>query len=135
MPVVEFTVKGPPVSHQSKNKKALAAWKSVVSAAATKAWQQPPMTGRMKCTVMYFFEGPKAPLDDDNMAKPVRDAMNGIVHEDDSQIEHTQSSLIRVDATFQVRGVSKVILSAFADGDEFVYIRVEEAPFLVPLPQ
>lgn len=135
MPVVEFTVEGPPVSHQSKNKTALAAWKTQVRVEAAKAWTQAPMKGLLKCTIMNFFEGPDAPLDDDNMVKPIRDAMNGVVYEDDSQIrrsEHTQTS---IDDAFQVRGVSKAILNAFATGNEFVYIRIEEAPPQTQLPK
>ena len=60
MPVVEFTVEGPPVSHQSKNKPGLVAWKAQVRAEAAKAWLQAPMKGLLKCTIMNFFEGPDA---------------------------------------------------------------------------
>lgn len=135
MPVVEFTVEGPPVSHQSKNKTALAGWKAQVRLEAAKAWTQAPMKGLLKCTIMNFFEGPNAPLDDDNMVKPIRDALNGVVYDDDSQIRHSEHTQTSIDDAFQVRGVSKVILNAFAVGKEFVYIRIEDAPPQTQLPK
>jgi Holliday junction resolvase RusA-like endonuclease len=135
MPVVEFTVEGPPVSHQSRNKRALAAWKAQVQAEAAKVWAKAPMKGLLKCTILYFFEGPDAPLDDDNMVKPIRDAMNGVVYEDDSQIRHSEHAQTSIDGAFQVRGVSKVILDAFAAGKEFIYIRIEDAPPQLQLPK
>lgn len=135
MPVVEFTVEGPPISHQSKNKPALAAWKDQVRVEAAKVWTRTPMKGLLKCTIVNFFEGPDAPLDDDNMVKPIRDAMNGVVYEDDSQIRHSEHTQTSIDGAFQVRGVSKVILNGFAAGKEFVYIRIEDAPPQTQLPK
>ncbi|HZV06656.1 MAG TPA: RusA family crossover junction endodeoxyribonuclease [Gemmataceae bacterium] len=134
MPIVEFTVEGPPVSHQSKNKAALAAWKAQVRGEAAKAWTRVPLKGLLKCTIMNFFEGSDAPLDDDNMVKPIRDALNGVVYEDDSQIRHSEHTQTSIDGAFRIRGVSKVILNAFAVGKEFVYIRIEDAPPQTQLP-
>jgi crossover junction endodeoxyribonuclease RusA len=135
MPVVEFTVEGPPVSHQSKNKPALAAWKAQIRTRSARVWTKAPMKGIVKCTIMNFFEGPDAPLDDDNMAKPIRDAMNGVVYEDDSQIRQSEHSQTSIDGAFRIRGVSRVILNAFATGKEFVYIRIEDAPPQTQLPK
>ena|SRR5438105_1924821 len=135
MPIVEFTVEGPPVSHQSKNKLALGTWKALVRAEAAKAWPQAPMKGVLKCTIMNFFEGPNAPLDDDNMVKPIRDAMNGVVYDDDSQIRHSAHAQTSIDGSFPIRRVSKVILNAFHTGKPFVYVRVEDAPPQTQLPK
>ncbi len=135
MPVVEFTVEGPPISHQSNNRQALAAWKAQVRAEAAKAWIQAPMTGLLKCTVINFFAGPDASLDDDNLVKPIRDAMNGVVYDDDSQIRHSEHAQTSIDGSFKVRGVSKVILGAFNIGKQFVYIRIEDAPAQTQLPK
>lgn len=135
MPIVEFTVEGPPVSHQSQNKAALAAWKGAVRAAAAQCWNQSPQSGLLKCTIMNFFEGPDAPMDDDNMAKPIRDAMNGVVYIDDSQIRHGEYLQASIDERYNVRGVSLVLLSAFHIGNPFVYVRVEDAPAVTQLPR
>ena len=49
------------------------------------------MTGKLKCTILNFHEGERcyASLDDDNMVKPIRDAMNGLIYNDDSQISYS----------------------------------------------
>src|SRR5258708_7854883 len=87
MPHLEFTVVGPPVSHQTKDRANLNDWKGIIRAEAAKAWAgKPPLTGTLKCTICNFHEGEKASLDDDNMVKPIRDAMNGLIYDDDSQI-------------------------------------------------
>ena len=135
MPKVEFTVEGPPLSHHTHNKAALAAWKAAIRAAAAKAWTRPPQSGLLKCTIMNFFEGSDAPMDDDNMAKPIRDAMNGVVYADDSQIRYGEYLQTSVDERYNVRGVSLVLLSAFHVGNPFVYIRVEDAPTKMHLPK
>jgi Holliday junction resolvase RusA-like endonuclease len=135
MVVLEFTVEGPPVSHQTHDRANLQAWKQTVRAAASKAWTGAPETGPVKLVLMNFHEGPTAPLDDDNMAKPIRDALNGLVYLDDRQITHAEHIQQSIDGLFRVRGASLVILEAFHRGKEFVYVRVEPAPAHTPLPK
>jgi crossover junction endodeoxyribonuclease RusA len=69
------------------------------------------------------------------MAKPIRDALNGLVYEDDQQITHAEHSQTSIDGFFQVRRVSRVILEAFHRGKEFVYVRIEAAPAHTQLPK
>lgn len=135
MPVVEFTVEGPPVSHQTKDRAILQVWQRTIRQAAARVWTGPPMTGSAKFTVMNFYEAARPQLDDDNMAKPIRDALNGIVYNDDGQITHAEHSQTSIDAYFQIRGTSLVILEAFHRGKEFVYIRIEDAPTHTQLPK
>src|SRR5437879_479490 len=135
MPVIEFTVTGTPMSHQSSNKPALQAWMAQVRAEAAKVWTQAPLTINLKCTIMNFYEGLKPSLDDDNMVKPIRDALNGLVYTDDRQIRHSHHVQTSIDDAFQIRGVSAVILAAFNAGKAFVYIRIEDAPTQTQLPK
>lgn len=135
MALLEFTVVGPPVSHQTRDPANLRQWKQKVRRAADKLWPAPPVTSPVKLVLMNFHEGPQAPLDDDNMAKPIRDALNGLVYVDDRQITHAEHAQACIDEYFQVRGVSRVILEAFHKGEEFVYVRIEEAPNHTPLPK
>jgi hypothetical protein len=116
MVLLEFTVEGPPVSHQTSDKATLQAWKKAVRDEATKRWTSAPETGPVKFILMNFHEGPKAPLEDDNMAKPIRDGLNGLVYQDDKQITHAEHSQTSIDALFQIRGVSWVLLEAFHRG-------------------
>ena len=72
MPHLEFTVAGRPVSHQTRDRANLLVWKNLIRAEAPRNWgTQPPLTGKLKCTIINFHEGPDAPLDDDNMVKPI----------------------------------------------------------------
>jgi hypothetical protein len=135
MPVIEFTVLGPPISHQSGNKALLQSWKAEVQAAAARVWKQPPLTDLVKCTIMNFFAGPAPPLDDDNMVKPIRDALNGLIYADDREIRHSHHVQTSIDDLFRIRGVSKILLEAFSAGNEFVYVRIEDAPAETPLPK
>lgn len=132
---LEFTVEGPPVSHQTNDRANLRAWKDAVRAAAAKCWNGPPLTVPIKLVLMNFFEGPRAPLDDDNMAKPIRDALSGLVYDDDGQISHAEHAQTNIDVFFRIRGVSEVILEAFHRGKEFVYVRTESAPAHTELPR
>jgi hypothetical protein len=132
---LEFTVEGPPVSHQTKDKAVLAGWKARVRGEAAKTWTGPPVTGRLKFTLINFHEGDTAPLDDDNMVKPIRDALNKLVYEDDRQITHTETVQLCIDAPVKVRRASDVVLAAYAKGEPFLYVRVETAPDFIQLPR
>jgi hypothetical protein len=136
MPHLEFTVIGPPVSHQTKDKASLNAWKGVIRAEAAKNWAgKLPLTGKLKCTIFNFHEGEDASLDDDNMVKPIRDAMNGLVYVDDSQIRYSETMHICIDAPIKIRRASAVLLAAYGKGDEFLYVRIDDAPDFIQLPR
>jgi hypothetical protein len=135
MPLVEFIVPGPPVSYQTSDKKNLKAWQAAVRAEATKVWTGPPAKGKLRFLLINFHEGDKPPLDDDNMVKPVRAALNTLVYEDDRQIRYSETIQISIDAPIKIRRASKILLDAFWRGDEFLYVRVEEAPEVLQWPQ
>jgi hypothetical protein len=135
MPSIEFVVDGPPVSHQTKNKKALQAWMAQVRAVAAPLWAGAPSTGLLQCTIVNFYAGPAPPLDDDNMVKPIRDAMNGLVYEDDKQIRVSYHAQWSNQDYFQIQGASKIIVDALQQGREFVYVKIEDAPLKPQLPK
>lgn len=132
---IEFTIEGPPYSRQSKSKR-FEAWVESVRTAARASWgDRPALTaGPLRCSIIYVHEGPSARRDDDNMAKPVRDALGGIVFRDDKLIHHSSTTLMSLDAPIKARGVSLAILSAYNRGRPFVYVRIEDAPALYELP-
>jgi hypothetical protein len=76
---LEFVLPGTPVSHQAADKARLRDWQSKVRTEAAKAWAAAPLTGKLKFLLINFHEGDTPPLDDDNMVKPIRDALNGLV--------------------------------------------------------
>jgi hypothetical protein len=62
------------------------------------------------------------------MVKPIRDALNRFVYDDDRQIRYSETIHLSIDAAVRIRKASKVLLDAFCQGDEFLYVRIEDAP-------
>jgi hypothetical protein len=131
---LEFVVPGPPVSHQTSDKANLKAWQTTIRAEAAKTWTLPPLKGKLKFLLINFHEGDKPPLDDDNMVKPIRDALNGLVYEDDRQIRYSETLQVPIDDPIKIRGASVILLAAYSKGDEFLYVRIEDAPAVIQLP-
>jgi crossover junction endodeoxyribonuclease RusA len=127
---LEFIVAGPPVSHQSHNAENLHAWRLRVRDAARQRWTaaSPIASTRLKMTVVYYHERETVRIDNDNMVKPIQDALIGLVYEDDGQITDTQVRRSNIDGTFRVRRMSEVLAAGFIRGEPFLYIRIEEAP-------
>ena len=131
---LEFVVPGPPVSHQTSDKANLKAWQAIVRAEAGKCWAAAPLVGKLKFVLINFHEGEKPPLDDDNMVKPIRDALNKFVYTDDRQIRYSETLHIPIDDPIKIRGASAILLAAYSRGDEFLYVRIEDAPTIIQLP-
>jgi crossover junction endodeoxyribonuclease RusA len=125
----EFTVTGPPTSHQSGNKARLEAWRQLVRSAAAMLWGAgPPLTVRLKLTVTYYHEGRTVRIDNDNMVKPIQDALIGLIYEDDRLITDTVVRKTSIDGKFRLRGCPLVLLQALAKGDPFLHVVIAEAP-------
>ncbi len=126
----EFLVDGPPLSQQAKNRARLQAWKDAVRAEATRRWLpgQPSVAGPLLITVVYYHEGVTIRMDNDNMVKPIQDALNGLVYLDDRQITDTRVRKTPLDGSFRVRGMSAVLAEGFVRGVEFLHVKIEEAP-------
>ena len=126
--MLELIIKGTPVSAQTRSRPNLQAWKQNVS---QQARNQLPAnftikTDELKVTYVYYHMGTS--LDVDNFVKPIQDAMNGVVYHDDSQITDIQSLLRDVTKSFKVQGMSIKLAEGFSFGNDFIYIRVEDAP-------
>lgn len=125
----EFTVPGPPVSHQSRNKAKLVAWRQRVRAAASARWgTTAPLTVTLQIMVSYYRQGLRVLIDNDNMVKPIQDALIGLIYQDDRLITDTTVRKTSIDGLFRVRGYSLELLRALAQGDQFLHIVIDEAP-------
>src|SRR5207302_4430682 len=123
------TVPGPPVSQQSRNKARLAAWRALVRQEAARLWlTRPALAVPLRMSVTYYHEGPAARFDNDNMVKPIQDALNKLVYEDDHWITDTVVRKTSIDGLFRVRNASPAFLAAMASGDVFVHVVVDVAP-------
>jgi crossover junction endodeoxyribonuclease RusA len=126
----EFTIPGPPVSQQTKNRANLQAWKAMVHAQATARWPpaDAPHLEAVKISVTYFHDGPAVRLDDDNLLKPIQDALNNLVYVDDRQITDCNVRKTDLNGRFVARGISPILAEAFSNGQEFLHVRIEARP-------
>jgi len=126
----EFIIDGPPISHQTRNAARLRVWQKAVHVAAAQQWpaEAPPVKGRLRFTLTYYHDGVSVRIDNDNLVKPIQDALNGLVYVDDRQITDTHIRKTDLNGSFRVRGMSPVLAEGFCRGNEFLYIRIEVAP-------
>lgn len=120
----EFTIKGPPVSSQTRNRKRLQSWKADVRSAAQRQLSANTsiINDEVTVTITYYYDGDS--LDVDNIIKPIQDALIGIIYSDDNQVSETKSRKRSINGSYKIRGVSAVLLTAFADGNDFLHIKV-----------
>lgn len=126
----EFIIDGPPVSHQTRHAERLRAWQHVVRTAAAQRWptDTPPLVTQLRFTLTYYHDGVAVRIDNDNLVKPIQDALNGLVYEDDRQITDTYIRKTDLNGSFRVRGMSPVLAEGFCRGNEFLYVRIDLAP-------
>ena len=124
----EFCIEGPPISGQAKSGSSRRRWKEKVKGAAQAQWPagQLPYDQSLKVTIVYYYEGEA--LDVDNMAKPILDALNGLVYGDDAQVTDCNTNKRDISGAFRVRGMSPVLAEGFCWDKEFLHIKVENAP-------
>lgn len=130
----DMVVLGVPASVQTKSRSRRARWKADVVTAAQAAWPvgDPPLTHRLQVKITFFHLD--APLDVDNMLKPIQDALIGIVYDDDKQVIDVHGSVRDVKAPYRVFGMTEALARGFGASSPFVHIRVDEAPDEQELP-
>ena len=79
--------------------------------------------GPLNVKITYYYEG--GALDVDNMQKPILDALEGIVYDDDGCVTDVAGRKRDINGRFRVRGMSPSLARAFAQGSEFVHVVVE----------
>jgi len=129
----EFIVTGKPVSHQAKDRKRVQAWKTTVRSVAEACWKAGSPTGEsLRVVITHYYNveagNEEGVPDSDNIVKPVRDALNGVIYVDDYQITDFVSRRRSLNGSFRIKGMSPVLAEGFCKGEEFLHIRVEAAP-------
>jgi hypothetical protein len=120
----DFVVLGVPKSVQARAR-SVQRWKEQVRAAARAAWPAgwPPLDCKVQIHVTYYHDS--APLDVDNMLKPIQDALIGLAYLDDSQLTDTHGHLRDLNDSYRVRGMTPAQARGFTSGDPFVHVRIE----------
>jgi crossover junction endodeoxyribonuclease RusA len=129
----EFVVIGKPISHQAKERKRVQVWKEQVRQVAESFWKEnPPLGEYIKVVITHYYDAPggdeSTVPDSDNIVKPIRDALNGLIYVDDYQITDFISRRRNLNGSFRIRGISPALAEGFCQGEEFLHIRIEAAP-------
>ncbi|NJL10335.1 MAG: RusA family crossover junction endodeoxyribonuclease [Calothrix sp. SM1_7_51] len=132
---IEFVVIGKPISYQTKERKRLQAWKEKVREVAEIIWQgKMPIGCSIKVAITHYYDAvpgdESAVPDSDNIVKPIRDALNGLIYVDDYQITDFISRRRNLNGSFRVKGISPTLAEGFSRGEEFLHIKIEVAPDL-----
>lgn len=85
-----------------------------------------PVKGEVTVSITCFYVA-ETP-DVDNIIKPIQDALNGVVYDDDSQVAHTESRKSRIDGAFRIIGITEELAIRLTKGRDFVRIVVSEGP-------
>ncbi|MBE9030617.1 RusA family crossover junction endodeoxyribonuclease [filamentous cyanobacterium LEGE 11480] len=125
--MLEFIIPRRPLSHQTRNRANLQAWKAYVEGIANFHWTDPLILDGtdLRLTLVYLCDD--SPADIDNIIKPIQDAMVGVVYEDDIQISDVDSHRRYLTDTIVITGLPQILADAVAAGDEAVYVKVENA--------
>jgi putative transposase len=123
----EFFVTGIPVSAQAKRRDRLKQWREDVRASAAKEWTgTAPMEGEFAVIIVLYADGWR--LDVDNMAKPILDALTGLLWNDDRQVVQALPAYRELFGTYRVTDVSETLYRGFATNRPFVHVQVRTPP-------
>ena len=88
---VEFIVPERPVSVQAKDRSDYQAWKQLVVLCALPHWHRAPVTtGEIRLTIVFLCDD-AAPIDVDNVVKPIQDALLHVAYSDDVLVTDVDS--------------------------------------------
>lgn len=118
----EFVIPQRPVSLQASTK-GLGKWKTFVTTEARKYWSSPPVK-TIGLELMLVYLSDVAPPDIDNIIKPIQDAMNGLVYDDDFQITDVHAHRRTVCGAYDITNLSPELIRAIDLGRECVYVRI-----------
>ena len=122
-PLFEFCVRGPALSAQTRSRRRLGVWQAGVAKEAKRvAIGKPMILGRIEVRITEFGDAPRK--DRDNTAKPILDAMQGVLFENDRQVILLASEWCDINGRYKVRFMSADLAVAFSAGHEFVWIRI-----------
>ena len=86
----------------------------------------PPVTVDVVVAITYFYFG-QAPIDVDNMAKPILDALKGFIYQDDKQVTVLVSRKRDLGSDLPDAGQSALLMERLSAPGSFVHILVDDA--------
>lgn len=122
----EFVVSGTAMSAQASSA-SREAWKARIRAAAERALPADHwfLTVPLAVTIYLFPDGPLAG-DVDNRVKPILDAMNRFVYDDDRSVERIVVQKFEPGRVFPFRSPSAALLDALSSDRPVMYVRISD---------
>jgi crossover junction endodeoxyribonuclease RusA len=123
----ELLIPGPAVSQQTRRQAHRRAWIEKVRRNAARNWEgEAAEIGSVALTLTYLHRGGAGDLD--NLAKPVLDALKGLVFRDDGQITDLVLRKRDLSAILRIENPSPLLSSGFDLGSPFLHVLVDIAP-------
>lgn len=123
---VEFRVMGVPVSAQAKSAAMKTRWRDEIQRAAKKAIGAAPLLRGDLCVHIRIFLDQELRPDIDNLEKPILDALQDIVFQNDNSVIDLDAKIRLLSEPFVIAGVSSVLTAGFEPYLPFVYIKVTD---------
>lgn len=120
--MIDFVVRGTPRSQQARSRKR---WKDEVEDAVPPQFEL--LVGPMLLRIDFFFNG-STDLDTDNIIKPIQDALENILYDDDEIVIDVCARKIDLRRLPSLVAAPSALLAALAEPpSDFVFIQVAAA--------
>lgn len=119
-----FVIKGRPVSIQASSG-SRQAWRTRVAAAAAPKCTAPSNHNNLRIRITFYYNT-LPDFDTDNVSKPICDALIGVVYLDDNQLGERIARRKDINSSYRIRGINPELAVAIAEGDDFVFVEIEE---------
>jgi crossover junction endodeoxyribonuclease RusA len=128
----ELLIRKRPVSNQTRNKINRREWINFVHSEAQKVWtgSSPIKDANLQLTLIYLCRGnygDRNLIDTDNIIKPIQDALNELVYEDDGLISDVESHRRFLSEPIDITNLPLLLQEGVIIGEECVYVKVSES--------
>lgn len=134
-PVTEFVVGGIPKAPGSNktSRQRTRDWQSRVRDEAQQVIASVPdatfpVATPISVVIVYFHRDEGSGVDVDNMAKPILDALEGILFVDDARVSQLTARRTELKADLTIRNVTPALADGLALYDNFVLVRLAPPP-------
>ena len=125
----DFVVFGNPISQQTKDRSRIQSWQASVRRSVKAVWQNPPLDEPLRITMTHFYDvghsDESGVPDSDNIIKPVRQALAGLIFVPDLAVIDFISRRRNLSGSFRIKGMSPVLAQGFSKGEQFLHVRTE----------
>ena len=126
---IEFVVLGTPVSQQTRRRHRVHAWRAEIQSEARRVASADHILWQADVVVELTYYFSTTPIDVDNLAKPVLDALKGTLVRDDRQVDTLvirRKALERLGGRLTITGATPALRTGLASGGDFLHVVVRQ---------